>query len=172
MWEVIGKISDIIGILTFLIFIFTILFFSVRAKRYKRRLRKNNNLRVALAVSLKPGENIKKNVEKFLKENGLCMKIEEIIENGVSLESLPKLRKKFIDIKKTISEMEAKEIHLFYEGPIASAFFLADALNNFLPVYIYHLHKERGAYECWGLLTESFERIATESLIKEMTKNG
>ena len=122
-------------------------------------------------MSLKPGENIRGQVETYLKENGMAMEISEIDVEGVSLNTLPNLRKKFIAEKRWLTSRGISEVHLFYEGPVATAFFLADVLNNWVPVYIYHFNRE-GGYECWGLLTESLERMATEEMIKEMSRDA
>ena len=122
------------------------------------------------AYELYPSLSIEQ-AEQFLKENKTEMPIEEIDEEGVSLILLPQLRKKIIETKRKINDIGAKEVHLFYQGPVAFAFFIADTLNNWIPVYIYHLNKEKG-YECWGLLTETLERLATENFIKEITKSG
>jgi len=171
MWEIITRIADTVGILTFIIFIATILHFWLRTKRYKKMLlKRTQGKKIALAVSLKSEENIKGQVQQYLKDNKIEMEIEEIDKHNVSLDTLPELRKEFIEIKRKINDLGAKEVHLFYEGPVSVAFFLADALNNWIPVYIYHFHREKG-YECWGLLTESLEKQATEKLVKELTSN-
>jgi hypothetical protein len=172
MWEIITRIADLVGILTFIIFITTLLLFRYRTARYRKNLEKRKGGKpVALVISLKKDENIKRLAEQFLKENKTEMPIEEIDEESVSLELLPQLRKKIIETKRKINDIGAKEVHLFYQGPVAFAFFIADTLNNWIPVYIYHLNKEKG-YECWGLLTETLERQATENFIKEITKSG
>ena len=175
MWETIARTSDVAGIITFIVFIATVLIVSSRTVRYKRRIRRSlergKGLCAALIVSLKPGENIRGHVEAFLKEKGMEMEIAEINAYGVSLNTLPDLRKKFIAEKRWLTSRGISEVHLFYEGPVASAFFLADVLNNWVPVYIYHFNRE-GGYECWGLLTESLERMATEEMIKEMSKDA
>ena len=175
MWETIARTSDVAGIITFIVFIATVLIVSSRTVRYKRRIRRSlergKGLCAALIVSLKPGENIRGHVEAFLKEKGMEMEIAEINAYGVSLNTLPDLRKKFIAEKRWLTSRGISEVHLFYEGPVATAFFLADVLNNWVPVYIYHFNRE-GGYECWGLLTESLERMATEEMIKEISKNA
>ena len=175
MWEILGRISDLTGIITFIAFITTIIILSTRAYRYKRRIRKalqiGKGIRIALAVSLKPGENVKGHVEMFLKEKGLSMDISEISANGVSLNTTSELRKRFIAKKRELSEKGVSEVHLFYESPVAAAFYLADVLNNWVPVYVYHFSRE-GGYECWGPLTDSLERLATEELIEEVTKDA
>jgi len=175
MWETIARTSDVAGIITFIVFIATVLIVSSRTVRYKRRIRRSlergKGLCAALIVSLKPGENIRGHVEAFLKEKGMEMEIAEINAYGVSLNTLPDLRKKFIAEKRWLTSRGISEVHLFYEGPVATAFFLADVLNNWVPVYIYHFNRE-GGYECWGLLTESLERMATEEMIKEMSKDA
>ena len=184
MWETIARTSDVAGIITFIVFIATVLIVSSRTVRYKRRIRRSlergKGLCAALIVSLKPGENIRGHVETYLKEKGIelvpagfkqGMEISEIDVDGVSLDALPKLRRQFIAKKRELTEKGVKEVHLFYEGPVATAFFLADVLNNWVPVYVYHFHREAG-YECWGLLTESLERMATEELIREVTKDA
>ena len=184
MWETIARTSDVAGIITFIVFIATVLIVSSRTVRYKRRIRRSlergKGLCAALIVSLKPGENIRGHVETYLKEKGIelvpagfkqGMEICEINVEGVSLDTLPDLRKKFIAEKRWLTSRGISEVHLFYEGPVATAFFLADVLNNWVPVYIYHFNRE-GGYECWGLLTESLERMATEEMIKEMSKDA
>ncbi|MBI5326731.1 MAG: SAVED domain-containing protein [Deltaproteobacteria bacterium] len=175
MWETIARTSDIAGIITFIVFVATVLIVLSRALRYKRRIKKaierGKGLCVALVVSLKPGENIRGHVETYLKEKGMTMEISEIDKKGVSIHTISEMRKDFIRKKRELTERGVKEVHLFYEGPVASAFFLADCLNNWVPVYIYHFHRD-GGYECWGLLTESLERIATEELIREVTKDA
>ncbi len=184
MWETIARTSDIAGIITFIVFVSTVLIVLSRALRYKRRIKKSlergKGLRVALAVSLKHSENIRGHVETYLKEKGMelvpagfkqGMEISEIDVDGVSLHTIDKLRKTFLAKKRELTEKGVREVHLFYEGPVASAFFLADVLNNWVPVYIYHFHRD-GGYECWGLLTESLERMATEELIREVTKDA
>src|SRR3989338_5546173 len=175
MWETIARTSDVAGIITFIVFIATVLIVSSRTVRYKRRIRRSlergKGLCAALTVSLKPGENIRGHVEAFLKEKGMEMEIAEINAYGVSLNTLTDLRKKFIAEKRWLTSRGISEVHLFYEGPVATAFFLADVLNNWVPVYIYHFNRE-GGYECWGLLTESLERMATEEMIKEMSKDA
>src|SRR3990172_6209774 len=172
MWETIARTSHVADII---VFIATVLIVSSRTVRYKRRIRRSlergKGLCAALIVSLKPGENIRGHVEAFLKEKGMEMEIAEINAYGVSLNTLPDLRKKFIAEKRWLTSRGISEVHLFYEGPVASAFFLADVLNNWVPVYIYHFNRE-GGYECWGLLTESLERMATEEMIKEMSKDA
>jgi hypothetical protein len=87
------------------------------------------------------------------------------------LNTLSKLRRDFIAKKRELSDKGVSEVHLFYEGPVAVAFFLADVLNNWVPVYVYHFSRE-GGYECWGLLTESIERMATEKLVREVSKDA
>lgn len=175
MWDIIGRISDIAQLVTFIIFISGVALLSSRVYRYRRRvkktLEKDKGLRIALAASLKQDENIRGQVEAFLKEKGIEMEITEINVDGVSLDTLPNLRKKFTAEKRWLTSRGISEVHLFYEGPVASAFFLADVLNNWVPVYVYHFSRE-GGYQCWGLLTESLERMATEELVKEVTKDA
>lgn len=175
MWDILDKTSIIAGIITFIAFLVTISIILSRAYRYKRRIEKSlkagKGLKAALIVSLKPGENIRGHVEAYLKEKGMGMEISEIDKEGVSIHTISELRKTFIRKKRELTEKGVKEVHLFYEGPVASAFFLADVLNNWVPVYVYHFSRE-GGYECWGLLTESLERMATEELIKEITKDA
>lgn len=175
MWDILDKIATAAQIITFIVFMGGIGLLLTRAARYKRRIRKalekGRGLEVALAVSLKQGESIKGHVEAFLKEKGVEMEIAEINANGVSLNTLPKLREKFIAEKRWLTSRGVSEVHLFYEGPVATAFFLADVLNNWVPVYVYHFNRD-GGYECWGLLTESLERMATEELIREVSNNA
>ena len=175
MWDTLDKLATIAQIITFVVFIGGIALLVTRATRYKRRIRKalekGKGLEVALAVSLKPNEKVRGHVEAFLKEKGMEMEIAEINAYGVSLNTLPDLRKKFIAEKRWLTSRGISEVHLFYEGPVASAFFLADVLNNWVPVYIYHFNRE-GGYECWGFLTESLERMATEELIREVAKDA
>ncbi|MEK6590059.1 MAG: SAVED domain-containing protein [Nitrospinota bacterium] len=175
MWDTLDKIATVAQITTFVVFIAGITLLLTRVARYKRRVKKalqiGKGLRVALAVSLKPGENVKGHVETYLKEKGIVMDISEINANGVSLNTMHKLRNDFIKKKRELSDKGVSEVHLFYEGPVATAFFLADVLNNWVPVYVYHFHRD-GGYECWGLLTESLERMATEELIREVAKDA
>src|SRR3989338_3123996 len=184
MWDTLDKIAIIAQIITFVVFIGGIALLVTRATRYKRRIRRSlergKGLSVALTVSLKPGENIRGHVEAYLKDKGIelvpagfkqGMEISEIDVDGVSLDALPKLRRQFIAKKRELTEKDIKKVHLFYEGPVATAFFLADVLNNWVPVYIYHFNRE-GGYECWGFLTESLERMATEELIREVAKDA
>lgn len=175
MWDILDKIAAIAQIITFVVFTGGIALLLTRAARYKRRIKKalekGKGFEVALAVSLKQGESIRGHVEAFLKEKGIEMEIAEINANGVSLNTLPELRKKFIAEKRWLTSRGVSEVHLFYEGPVATAFFLADVLNNWVPVYVYHFNRE-GGYECWGLLTESLERMATEELVREVSKNA
>ena len=175
MWDILDKIATVAQIITFLVFTGGIGLLLTRATRYKRRIRKalekGKGLEVALAVSLKPNEKVKGHVEAFLKEKGIEMEITEINAYGVSLNTLPELRKKFIAEKRWLTSRGISEVHLFYEGPVAVAFFLADVLNNWVPVYVYHFSRE-GGYECWGLLTESIERMATEELVREVSKDA
>lgn len=100
MWETIARTSDVAGIITFIVFIATVLLVSSRTLHYKRRIRKTletgKGLRVALAISLKPGERIRGHVEAYLKEKGMGMEISEIDDEGVSLNTLPKLSKKAV----------------------------------------------------------------------------
>lgn len=175
MWDALNKTSTIAQLITFIVFMAGAGLLLTRTIRYKRRIKKTLNagkgLRIALAVSLKPGENVRGHVEMFLKEKGLLMDISEIDANGVSLNTTSELRRNFIAKKRELSEKGVSEVHLFYEGPVAAAFFLADVLNNWVPVYVYHFSRE-GSYECWGLLTESLERMATEELVREVTKDA
>lgn len=175
MWDILDKIATAAQIITFVVFTGGVVLLLTRAARYKRRIRKalekGKGFEVALAVSLKQGESIRGHVEAFLKEKGIEMEIAEINANGVSLNTLPELRKKFIAEKRWLTSRGVSEVHLFYEGPVATAFFLADVLNNWVPVYVYHFNRE-GGYECWGLLTESLERMATEELVREVSKNA
>lgn len=175
MWDILDKIAAIAQIITFVVFTGGVVLLLTRAARYKRRIRKalekGKGLEIALAVSLKQGESIKGHVEAYLKEKGMKMEISEINADGVSLNTLPKLRRQFVTEKRWLTSKGVSEVHLFYEGPVASAFFLADVLNNWVPVYVYHFSRE-GGYECWGLLTESLERMATEELVREVSKNA
>lgn len=175
MWDILDKIATAAQIITFVVFTGGVVLLLTRSARYKRRIKKalekGKGFEVALAVSLKQGESIRGHVEAFLKEKGIEMEIAEINANGVSLNTLPELRKKFIAEKRWLTSRGVSEVHLFYEGPVATAFFLADVLNNWVPVYVYHFNRE-GGYECWGLLTESLERMATEELVREVSKNA
>mgnify|MGYP001559939679 FL=1 len=72
MWDILDKIATVAQIITFLVFTGGIGLLLTRATRYKRRIRKafekGKGLEVALAVSLKPGENVKGHVKAYLKE--------------------------------------------------------------------------------------------------------
>ncbi|MEK7846294.1 MAG: SAVED domain-containing protein [Nitrospinota bacterium] len=175
MWDIVEKISTLEGIISGAIVIGTLVIYLTRRYRYKRRIEKaikaGKGLKAALIVGLKAGENIRGHVETYLKENGMEMEISEIDKEGVSIHTISELRKTFIRKKRELSERGVKEVHLFYEGPVASAFFLADCLNNWVPVYVYHFHRD-GGYENWGILTESLERMATEELIRGVSKDA
>ena len=74
MWETIARTSDVAGIITFIVFIATVLIVSSRTVRYKRRIRRSlergKGLCAALIVSLKPGENIRGHVGDLFKREG------------------------------------------------------------------------------------------------------
>lgn len=175
IWDTIHKVTSLMEIVTFAFFVFTGAMIFTRSYRYRRRntkvLQTGKRLQVALAVSLKPNENIKGHVDSFLKSGQMKMELFEIDAQGVSLATLPKLRRSFVAKKHEMMDCGVGEVHLFYEGPVSAALFLADVLNNWVPVYVYHFSREKG-YECWGLLTESLERMATEDMVKEITLNA
>lgn len=179
MWNIIDKISAIAGIITFIVFIGTVLMVLSRTYRFKKRiamtLEKGSSSRIALIVSLKPNEHITENeIKDYLSKKNMNMNIDYFKVNGVSSDTLPTLRKRFLTKKQELSNRGISEVHLFYKGPVAAAFFLADVLNNWKPVYIYHFSHDshNKGYECWGLLTESLERLATEELIKEVVQDA
>ena len=157
IWEWIGKLDNILGILT-------VIFSGYAAYRLWRQNQHYQELArgyqqsvdlqqrfqdykgiqtakpVALAISLLPGvPSIEQNVKTYLKSNRLKMPIKEASLPGIGgssdLESLVRL----LQSKKLEIQAEGfTEIHLFLAGPVAAGVIIGSLMNNWIPVKIYH----------------------------------
>jgi hypothetical protein len=168
IWQYIQAADVLIGIGTFIfsIFIWTRVRQTTKQIRefaaisptlnaYEDRVKHHEAIRsekpIALCLALAENTiSIKPDVERFLKSKSMKMPVIELQKQGLLS----------IDIGKYISELRqirqkelagSTEIHLFYYGPVIGATLVGAALDNWIPVKLYHHHRD-GRYEYWGLL--------------------
>jgi hypothetical protein len=141
----IGFAADVIAIGTLL---FTLVVFW-RAKRKLALALKTIQARgeeapVALSIGL--GQNIRSVVELHLKERGLSMPVYNYCKTGVVPSSqFHSVLRDILEIKQRITDAGAKEVHLFYMGPVTLSVGLGAVLDNWVPVIVYKY--ANGQYE-------------------------
>lgn len=170
IWEWIGKIDNILGVLTVLFSGYSAYRLWQQNKRYQtmaRQVLQSIDIRqriqdykgiqtakpIALAISLLPTvPSIKGDITIYLKSHKLKMPIEEINIPGINGSGDLDTLVKTVQNKKIEMHSEGfTEVHLFLAGPVAAGVVVGSLLNNWVPVKIYHKPTPSPAdiYEYW-----------------------
>lgn len=156
-WEWLGRITDVLAVLTVIFSGYA----AFRLYQQNKRLRmiaqqfptgKNfkeliaahegiNSLRpVAVAVSLTPTSTaMKGHVTTFLRSKGWEMPIVELNMDGINdIDDMEKLLKDLIVQKREVEASGYTEVHLFIAGPMPACVQVGAVFDNWLPVKLYH----------------------------------
>ena len=171
MWDYLGRTSDAISLLTFVVAAATAVMVWRRQKHLHRlavehmesdssiegKIEAHKGIRspkpMALAVSLVPNNHsIRGDVQRFLNASCLTMPIDEINFRGIAnqadrVDYIKQLNKKRLDCERD----EITELHVFFQGPVPAAIQLGAIFRNWLPVKLYHKPQPATTmvYEYW-----------------------
>ncbi len=150
--DVIGLVSDIVGLGTFL---FTALAFWRARNQLRRYLQSQQDLRLdhpaAVVVDL-TGTDITQQVKAYLKEQGQDMHLANCRHEGVTSDNFWKIISELQRIKSDLTELDIREVHLFYKGPVTVGMAIGMLFDNWVPVHVYQF--SRGRYERHAVLTK------------------
>lgn len=176
MWEHIGKIANIIQILSVFPFLLTAYLFWSRAKKYKKLLMQQKGTTsekpVALAIGLVGTGDISGQVSQFLTDNNLKMGIESYFINvgkGVTKDNIQKILRDLLKIKAKLTTQGVTEVHLFLATPVAISAAIGAIFDNWVPVKVYQAIKT-GGYEFWTILHKGYIPGIEDSLLKDIVE--
>ncbi len=174
MWEFIGKVSNIVQLISVFPWLFTAYFFWRRAKRYKTLLQQEeqnvSNMPCAIAIGLVGTGNITGQVAQFLKNKNLKMEIESLYlgsGQGITKDNIQDLLHKLLKIKTELTDKGVTEIHLFIASPVAFGVAVGAILDNWVPVKVYH-KSHTGDYEIWTKLHKGYIPGLDHSILKNV----
>lgn len=155
-----GFIADVVGIISFIPFVFATLFLLGKALRYKKIIktlkqnRGENPVAIAIGVS---GQDIQGQVKAFLIRQKNEMPIRAYVkEGGITPENLQGVLQEIWKIKKDLTDEGVNEVHLFFAGPVSLGIAIGAMLDNWVPVKVYQKNITTGDYEFWTLLHKGF----------------
>jgi hypothetical protein len=174
MWNFIDRLSSFVTILLAIPVFYGAYLVITRARRYRKlveRMEKNPTpMPMALAISL-AGIDITGQVRQFLAANNLKMEVQSFTETkGVTRENIHKLLHGVLKVKARMTEAGATEVHLFLACPLVFAAAVGALLDNWVPVKVYHLNRERGQYEFWTPLYKGFVPGLETSVLADLTE--
>ncbi|MBI5674981.1 MAG: SAVED domain-containing protein [Nitrospirae bacterium] len=174
MWEFVGRISNIVQLVSVFPWLFTAYFFWRRAKRYKTLLQQEeqavSNVPFAIAIGLIGTGDISGQVSQFLKNKNLQMGIEPLFlpsGQGITKDNMQDLLHKLLKIKSKLTDKGATEVHLFIASPVAFGVAIGAILDNWIPVKVYH-KSHTGDYEFWTKLHKGYIPGLDHSLLKDV----
>ena len=175
IWNILNKVSVIVGIFSFIPFLISASLLLTRSRRYKKQLKameeSTGDFPVAVSIGLS-GTELEGQVRQFIKKNFSDMPLRTYArEAGVTKEVIPSVIQGLKDLKNELSREGVTEVHLFYSGPVALAIALGDLFNNWVPVKIYHLNRDKGAYEFWTVLYKGLMPEAERPFLKELVES-
>ena len=135
--DVLGLVSDFIAVGSFF---FTLAVLWRARRRLAQALRTiqttNSQAPVALVIGL--GQDIRGAVEQHLKEHGLSMPVYNYTRAGVVPSGqFHAVLHDILEIKQQATSAGAKEVHLFYMGPVTLSIGIGALLDNWVPVVVY-----------------------------------
>ena len=146
-WENLGKIANVLQILSFIFPLATGAYFLIKSRQLNRRLQALattlSTRPAAIAIGL--GGSIEGNVRQCLKDNSLEMEVIPCTREGVVQPSdFPGILREIQGLKARLDEIGVTEVHVFYKGPVTFATALGAMFRNWVPVKIYAF--EGGTY--------------------------
>lgn len=142
VWNVLQSIGNVVGVLSFIIFLVSAFLLWNERRQYKRRLDLLPNTLgqgrpAALAVGI--GSSVKGQVEQFIKQQNLQVPvIDEITRTGmVEQKDIPGVLNEFLEMKSRLTEAGVTELHLFYKGPVTIAAAIGAMVDNWVPTIAY-----------------------------------
>lgn len=171
MWNTLGKLADVLQILSIAPLLFTAWLFFIRARRYRRRVEEMEKAiterPMALAVGL-AGIDISGQVKQFLDTSGLTMDVRSYTKSsGLTKDNIHGRLRDILKIKSEMTEAGVTEVHLFLACPLVFATAVGAILDNWVPVKVYHLNRETSRYEFWTPLYKGFIPGLETSPLKE-----
>lgn len=150
-WTSLSSLADVTGIAA----VGIALYGSIGILRYRRRLRKilsqrrNPQGKGTGVLSIGIGQDIEAPVRSF---------VEEHLEPGIAFENYTQSglvsSERFYEVlgdlqrrKQLLADLQVKELHLFYAGPITLGMGIGAIFDNWIPVRVYGFSKVTGSYE-------------------------
>ncbi|MCH9741869.1 MAG: SAVED domain-containing protein [Proteobacteria bacterium] len=134
-------------------------------KRKEKRWTQNainhihGKIHCVLIVDLLPNKDIKTPVLRYLKQNEHLKNVQDEFilhishETSTTPENLTEFAKELQSIHKSLQQLGADSIHLFFAGPGIAATLIGTEFGNSIPVYLYHHDK---TYENFGLMNRRY----------------
>ena len=123
---------------------------------------------MALAIGV-AGTDISGQVEQYLESVGMKMEVRKYTKaGGVTQKNIHNMLNEILQIKSRMTQEGVTEVHLFLACPLVLAVAVGAILDNWVPVKVYHLNRERGRYEFWTPLYKGFIPGLETSPLKEI----
>jgi hypothetical protein len=158
-------IAIILGIISAVPIFWTWYSLTLGQKRKERQWTKNaiqnihGKIQCVLIIDLLPNKDIKTPVLRYLKQNEQLKDIpDELVlhinhESSTTPENLTLFAKELQSIHKSLQQLGADSIHLFFAGPGIAATLIGTEFGNSISVYLYHHDK---TYENFGLMNRRY----------------
>lgn len=173
-WDLLGKVSNILQLLSVFPFLLTAYLFWRRSGKYKKLMKEQEGTKSenpkAMAIGLIGTGDISGQVANFIKDSKFKMDIVPYfteVGKGVTKENLHEILRDLLKIKSRLTDQGVTELHLFIAAPVAITAAIGALLDNWVPVKVYQ-PKKTGGYEFWTILHKGYVPGLEDSSIKSM----
>jgi hypothetical protein len=163
--EYLDGLSIIVGLMTAIPIFWTWYSLTWGQKRKEKRWTQNaiknihGKIHCVLIVDLLPNKDIKTPVLRYIKQNDQLKDIpdEHVFqinhETTTTPDNLTELAKELQSTHKSLQQLGADSIHLFFAGPGIAATLIGTEFGNSIPMYLYHYDK---TYQNYGPMNRKF----------------